>query len=166
MQALLLRLVAVIGCGLAFILIIVAFLLGRGSATANTAAPLSRATPVVATPTPTLADRTPKVIAAWSSVSLPCESCSQFTFTANGPFYIVTACNPFQLFAGSNPSLEYQIFNSIGHLLDTISKTCGNPNNDTVATNVVPEELPAGQYQIQVINPASSTILILDASQG
>lgn len=161
------RTVALASGGLALILIITAFAIGKASAGANTVSIQPTVTRVMATPTPTLAERTPHILAAWSTVTVPCDSCYQFTFTANGPFYIVTSCNPFQVFGGNDPSLEVQLFNNGGHLLDTISKTCGDPNKDVVTTNIISESLSAGQYEIHAMpTGAPCSILVLDASQG
>lgn len=80
---------------------------------------------------------------------------------------MIASCNPFDVFAGSDPSIELQLFDGNGHLKDTIQHTCGDPNNNTVMTDVIPESVPAGQYQLQ-ISPSSTalpvSVLILDAS--
>lgn len=157
-------------------LIIVAvafFAIGRGTsqAKATTLTPTPTATRVVPTPTPNLVLRSPHVLATFMlpnpSTTGPCETCTSLTFAANGPFDMIASCNPFGVFADAVPSYQIQLFNSNGHLLDTIQESCGDPNNDSVSTTVVPESLAAGQYQLQVTTGFSVpvSVVILDASQ-
>ncbi len=156
----------------AFVLLVAVFLGGRISAINATSAavhitPTASPTKIVPTATPDLTLREPHVLATYMLVTnVSCDSCNTITFTSNGPFDMVASCNPFQVFAGSNPSLSIQLFNSNGHLIDTIEHTCGDPNQDVATTIIVPEQLPAGSYQLQASSDAASlTVLILDASQ-
>lgn len=147
------------------------FAIGRvtGQPTASAPAPTPTPTRIVPTPTPNLVLQAPRVIAAWQSSSqyAGCDSCGTINFTAKGPFDMIASCNPFQVFAGSDPSIQLQLFDGNGHLKDTVQHTCGDPNNNTVMTDVIPESVPAGQYQLQ-ISPSGTalpvSVLILDAS--
>jgi len=158
--------------GLIFVALVF-FAIGRltSQPAAKVALPTPTATRVVPTPTPDLALRAPRVIAAWMSSGefAGCDSCNSITFQTKGAFYMVASCNPFQVFAGSNPSFQLQLFNASGHLIDTVQHTCGDPNNDTVMTDVITEQDPAGQYQLQV-NPSGFvlpvSVLIVDASSS
>lgn len=135
-------------------------------------APIPTATPVTPSPTPGLAARSPHVLAVYEagdpSLVGPCETCNSITFAANGPFYMITSCNPFNDFADAQPSYDLQLFNSGGHLIDTVQESCGDPNNNVAKTDVVPENQPAGQYKLTVDTsfPAPVSVVIVDASRS
>jgi hypothetical protein len=121
------------------------FSIGRLTSQPATTLATPTATVVVPTATPNLVLRAPHVLATFmepfNQAGPVCNTCLSLTFTANGPFDMIASCNPFQVFADSLPSYQLQLFNSTGHLLDTVQESCGDPNNDVSKTIVVPERL-------------------------
>lgn len=154
------------------VMAVVFFSIGRltSSALGGTPVPTPTATPVVATPTPNLVLSSPRVLATFMmpnfNLAGPCETCTSTSFKANGPFDLIASCNPFQVFAGAAPSYQIQLVNSTGHVLDTLQEQCGDPNQDTPTTIVIPESQPAGTYRLTVTTSftAPISVLILDAS--
>jgi len=162
------RQLVIVGISIALAVVIIAFMIGRASAVSNinhTITPVP--TRINPTSTPNLTIRSPHILATWQSpINYPCEGCWQFTFNSNGPFDILTICNPYQVFAGSLPSFEVHLFDGNGHQIDTVNKACGDPNQNVIITGSIPEAQAAGQYLIKVVETTTApiTILILDAS--
>jgi hypothetical protein len=158
--------------GAALVIIAIAFfVIGRVTSppAAKTVAPTP--TRVIPTATPNLVLRSPHVLGVLLVSSVvaggpSCSSCTSLTFAANGPFVVIASCNPFGSFGDAPLSYQIQLFNTGGHLLDTVQQSCGNPTTDKAATTVIPENLSAGQYQVQLSIGASMpvSVVILDAS--
>jgi|GEM_PF-1392441 hypothetical protein len=150
---------------LGLIVLAAVFFGGRGSA-ANTAVPIARATPTRIIPTPTPALQTPRILKAFTvsyaqltndMYMADCPTCDTISFTSNSPFILMAACDN-SVVVGVR--IELKVLNSSGHVLDDIVHAC----NDWLA---VPENLPAGNYQVQLnmidqVIPLS--LIVLDAS--
>lgn len=155
----------------ALVVIAIAFFaIGRvTSQAANTPAPTPTATRIIPTPTPKLTVLAPHILAAWLSPSSPecTNGCYSFTFTSTGPVTILAALNPYGVFAGSAPSYTLSFYNSSGHLLDQVTQGPFDPNQNVTSTDVIPEALTAGSYQIQIneVTTAPMSVLVLSASQ-
>lgn len=132
--------------------------------------PPATATPLMPTPTPNLVLQAPHVIGAWLSPvqNGPCEGiCQTLSFTAPGPFDIVVTCDGYQQFSGSYPTVDYQLFDANGHQADAFHRQCGDPNVDKIMSFVVPEQQPAGTYQLIMHDwPWQCSITILAAMRS
>ncbi len=125
---------------------------------------------VQATPTPRLIVHTPHILAAYVTGNaaygpLP-STAQQFSVTANGPFDILAACNPFGVAADSMPPLGFTVFDANGHQVDQVQRAiCGNDANVWAGYSfVVPEALPPGTYTITNITGPNVSLIVLDAS--
>ena len=154
----------------AAVAVVIGLITLSGCAPFGAAAASATATPttVMPTATPNLAQAAPKIIAAWLSPvqNGPCpQACSMLKFTANGPVYIVVACNGFQQFADSNPTFSFTLYDANGHQADAFQQQCGDPNADVVSNVVIPEALATGPYTLSITSfPWECSVTVIDAS--
>jgi hypothetical protein len=146
-------------------LLLAAFFLGR--ITANRPAMVTTHTITNTVTTPAML-HTLNVLLTWNGTpgcfTVQCNTTPSFTIA--GPILIVTECEPQGQFADSLPTLDYSLINSGGHVADTVTKTCGDSNGSLIATNIFLENVPSGQYTLQ-ISPSSSapaTLIVFSVS--
>jgi hypothetical protein len=123
------------------------------------------------TPTPHLVLRSPDVLGAWVSPQLawagPSQGPPTISLTSTGAFAIEVSCIP-DIGGDSeqaiHPSVSFQVFDGNGHQIDNVHQSCGGAGSQTVHTFVVPENVPAGSYQVTISDsPAQASMLILAA---
>lgn len=161
----------------ALVIIALAFFgLGRvTSQLGNAPAPSPTATRIVPTPTPRLALSSSQIIASFAYPTYydTCiaQSCFSVKFQASGPFDVVVTASTFDVNPdafGVPGSYTLSLYNGAGHLVDQVTQGPFDPSQDKASTDVIPEVVAAGSYQIQVTTGPYSfnvDVVVLSASQ-